>query len=140
MEVNSKQNYRTSRMFGAAMVDILKPGRGRLPGKEKVTHYSAEFCRLISAALIDNGNTWEHLQSMDQLDTSCSDRALSTVPRLGSSGCRRPLPPALVTALHCTVVIALHCAGVTTLHLLHYPAPLSWIPGGILVTAGEGGI
>ena len=47
MEVNSKQYYRTSRMFGAARVDILTPGRGRLPGKEKVTHYSAEFCRLI---------------------------------------------------------------------------------------------
>ena len=51
MEVNSKQYYRTSRMFGTARVDILTPGRGRLPGKEKVTHYSAEFCRLRYVAI-----------------------------------------------------------------------------------------
>ena len=87
MEVNSKQYYRTSRMFGAARVDILTPGRGRLPGKEKVTHYSAEFCRLISTAP-DNIYTWDHLLSMVQPDRRCSYVAPSAVPRLGSSGCK----------------------------------------------------
>ena len=42
MEVNSKQYYRTSRVFGTAGVDILTPGRGRLPGKEKVTYITVQ--------------------------------------------------------------------------------------------------
>ena len=35
MEVNSKQYHRTSKMFGAGGVDILTPGRGRLPAGER---------------------------------------------------------------------------------------------------------
>ena len=76
----------------------------------------------------DNIYTWNYLflLSMDQLDTSCRDQAPSAVLRSG-----RPLPPALVTALHYSYCTALHCSYYAALAALPCTPQLEsgWYPG-----------
>ena len=126
MEVNSKQYYRTSKMCGAGGVDILTPGRGRLPAGER-EGYTWQ-CRILQINIYST--YWQYLHmgllSTVQLDTRCSDVVSGPIccPQAGelrlqetTSSCT-----SYCTALHCSYYLPCTCC--TTLH----PAPCTLHP------------